>query len=125
MRTNQTISSLIGVILELLDETLFEQITFGADQYAVQVFGEKGAGVAGPVWKYSVTLGGKVKFSGGGRTSFIWDEVELQKDCLVVKCGPHMHEHRNPLSGNGSIFIGSPTSSSLPSSFFTRRALPK
>ena len=89
MRTNQTISSLIGVILELLDETLFEQITFGADQYAVQVFGEKGAGVAGPVWKYSVTLGGKVKFSGGGRTSFIWDEVELQKDCLVVKCGPH------------------------------------
>ena len=94
MRTKKIIASLYGKRLELVDDTLFEGITFWPD-FTSYVFGPKdippeAQWVTGPTLYYSITLTGKVKFDGGVKTHrFTWDAVELQEDCLLVKCGFH------------------------------------
>lgn len=93
-KTKKIISSLIGKRLQLLDETLLEQITFGPDR-VIHIFGEKGGvGAAGPVWEYAVTLRGRIKFYDGGSRAcrFSWEKVELQGEHLLVKCGPHTRD---------------------------------
>lgn len=94
-RTKKIISSLIGLRLELLDESFLEEVTFWSD-HGVMTFGKKRGGyttVAGPAFDYKVTLTGKVKFGwGDGIGRFVWDKVELQEDRLFVKCGPHSRE---------------------------------
>ena len=89
MKTKKLILSLVGKRLQLLDESLFEQITFWPD-HIVHLFGENG-GSAGPVWEYVVTFRGRVKFGDRAR-GFTWDEVVLHDERLLVKCGPHSRE---------------------------------
>lgn len=94
-KTKEVIRSLLGLKLELLDDSLLEEIRFGPD-HGVLIFGEKKGiytTVAGPAFDYKITLTGKAKFGwGDGIARFIWDKVELQEDCLLVKCGPHSRE---------------------------------
>jgi hypothetical protein len=90
-KTKKILSSLVGKRLRLIDESLFEELSFGPD-CVVHLFGEKGGagGVAGPVWDYTVTLRGRVKFDGGSREfRFSWEKVGLDGEHLLVRCGPH------------------------------------
>lgn len=100
MRTKKIITSLYDKRLELVDDTLFETISFGPDSVS-DVFGPKDVPpaaqwVTGPARYYSITLTGKVKFECGVKTArFTWDEVEMQEDCLLVKCGFHAKSCRH------------------------------
>jgi hypothetical protein len=91
MSTKKIIVSLLGKRLQLLDDSLFEQVTFWPD-HVIHLFGQPGgtAGVCGPAWEYVVTLRGGVRFHGGIRSlAFSWDKLELQGNHLLVKCGRH------------------------------------